>query len=118
METNPVVPLGVATPVDMAERADRAWACLRDNAKSLSADSPRKGKRVLIEGGRKHKGKTGTVFYHGPDRFNPPGRYCGNGLQKAMYQILGVYGYRIGVETDSGEMFFCPAEYARVIQVG
>lgn len=79
------------------------------------ADSPRIGRRVRIIDGRKHLGKTGVVVWHGPDRYSDAGRYDASWMSAAMREASGVYGYRIGVQTDDGSRFFVPADYAEVL---
>ena len=76
---------------------------------------PGKEKRVRVKLGTKHKDKIGIIFWHGEDRFNPPGRYAGNALQEAMTKAVGIRGYHVGVRTDDGEKFFVPAEYVEII---
>lgn len=87
---------------------DAAWSALAEISKT--AWSPRKGKLVNITRG-KHKGESGVVFWHGKDRYRYSNQYQ-TGIQSTMSDILGRFGFRIGVKTDSGEKFFVSAEYA------
>lgn len=51
-----------------------------------------KGTRIKVVKGRKHKGKTGTVFWSGPDKFNPGET-------------------RLGVNDDHGNTLWVSASY-------
>ena len=84
-----------------------AWDAMKDIAENTW--SPRKGTRVNIVRG-KHKGKSGIVFWHGTDKYAyVVGRTA---IQDTMREIIGKYGYRIGVRTDDGKKIFTSAEYA------
>ncbi len=75
-----------------------------------SKNKPSKGKTVIIRQGRKHLNKMGVVFWHGKDTFAHQSK--DNWVVDGMKQAMGRRGFRIGVKTESGEKFFCPAEYA------
>lgn len=92
-------------------RRDRAMQALPKIIEM--ANLPAKGKRVLITGGRKHKGKEGVVFWRGKDQFKPRSRY-GSDLERTMSDALG-HRDRIGVQTDAGEKFFVPLTQAKTI---
>lgn len=92
---------------------DRAWQAIGKLAEGMAAERPSVGKRVTVTGGRKHKGKVGTVFYHRPDAFGHPFRYC-NDMQRAMREARGTNGFRVGIETDDGEKFFTAANQVTV----
>lgn len=85
----------------------------QDFARFVAKDRPSKGRRVLIVRGRKHLNKEGVVFWHGRDKFASD-RYM-DGNQLAMRDCMGTFGFRIGVQTDDGEKFFCPAHYATLV---
>ena len=54
----------------------------------------------------KHAGKLGEVFWHGP----APHFYVHmSDMEDAMRQARGIYGFRVGVKTES-EKFFVDAE--------
>jgi hypothetical protein len=76
----------------------------RKIGKEIADDAlnPGKGKLVRIDRGRKYKGKIGIVFWIGVNQ------YASQYNQK----------YNIGVRTESGETFFCPIEYAKVLDAG
>jgi hypothetical protein len=57
------------------------------------------GSTVLVTGGRKYKGKTGTVTWYGEDKFRSD--------RRATF-------FRAKVETADGESFFVPADYLAV----
>lgn len=65
-----------------------------------AAATPDKGKRVVVVGGRKYKGKMGHVFWRGEDQFR---RGYGG------YQPM-----RVGVKFDDGEKGFLPEDQVRV----
>jgi len=93
---------------------DRAWVAIGEMAKGdLALKRPSVGKGVKVIGGRKHKGKTGVVFWHGIDQHAQPFRY-GSDMQHVMRQARGRNFYRCGIKTESGEKFFLPAEHVRV----
>ncbi len=76
-------------------------------------DAPTKGKNVIVQYSRKHSGKQGIVFWHGKDKFSKV--KSDNFLQQALHDIVGKYGFRVGVLTADGERFFIPAENVVVI---
>lgn len=57
------------------------------------------GSTVRVDGGRKYKGKTGTVTWYGEDKFKS--------TQRATF-------FRAKVQTADGESFFVPADYLAV----
>ena len=72
------------------------------NELAQEALTPDKGKMVRIERGRKYKGREGVIFWVGVNKFSS--RYNPK--------------YNIGVRTNEGETFFCPIEYAKVLDAG
>lgn len=94
-------------------RKDNAWKALASIASDVAKGAPTVGKRVTIVDGRKHKGKTGVVFWHGADKFT--GRTYGDAMQKCLRDAMGKYGFRCGIQSDSGEKFFVPADYCDII---
>jgi hypothetical protein len=92
---------------------DNAWKALAEIAGEAFKKAPKKGKRVKIVGGRKHKGKEGVVFWHGRDPFE--GRRYGSEMQQVLSNAIGMFGFRSGIQTDDGEKFFVPSEYCEVI---
>lgn len=93
----------------MEPSKQEAWKAIGEIAKTKW--SPRKGIKVNITRG-KHIGKSGVVFWHGADQFSNFHKYDATAMQGAIREIIGKYGYSIGVETDAGEKFFTKAEYA------
>lgn len=85
-------------------KKDRAMQSLGEVMQDAASKLPKVGDRAEVTGGRKHKGKTGVVFWRGADKFNRPSRY-GSDLQRCMAQALGRYD-RLGIQTDRGEKFF------------
>jgi hypothetical protein len=77
------------------------------------ASCPSKGKRVIVQYSKKHKGKEGAVFWHGRDKFS--GRQYGGDMSLMLSDICGTIGFRVGVLTDSGEKFFISAENVVVL---
>lgn len=69
---------------------------------------PTVGKTVDVIGGRKHKGKTGRIFWRGANQFRT---YYRNGYNRPD----AMSNQRLGIETESGEKFFIPAEQVKVI---
>lgn len=59
------------------------------------------------------RGKTGRVFWHGRDRYSHAGRY-GDDATQHLRECGGRYGYRIGIQSDAGDKFFCRASDAIV----
>ena len=82
-------------------------------ADALSEGRPNVGTFVKVVYGRKHIGKTGKVFWHGPDKYSQSNRY-GSPFQQSCSNICGTYGFRVGIITAEGEKFFVPAENVRV----
>jgi len=81
-------------------------------ADMLAEGRPNVGCRVTVVEGRKHIGKTGEVFWHGKDAYSKS-RY-GSPFQNSCSNIVGTYGFRVGVKTEEGEKFFVPANYVKV----
>lgn len=67
------------------------------------------GAYVRVTGGRKHLKKEGKIFWHGRDKF--AGRQYGSDWSLALRDMVGKSGFRAGVETETGERFFIPADY-------
>lgn len=100
-----------STRLTDSERRERAWETFKKV--EWAEEKPSKGKLVLIDGGRKHTGKVGIVFWHGRDKF--AGSSYGDSFQRAAADAMGRHGFRVGVEdAETGERFFVPAEYASV----
>ena len=78
-------------------------------ANALSACRPFVGRTVKVASGRKHKGKVGVVFWHGRDTFSDAFRY-GDSYQHAAMEVMGRYGYRVGIKDYEGNKFFVPAD--------
>lgn len=70
--------------------------------------APRRGTKVQVRT-KKHFGKIGVVFWHGVDKFSHAGRY-GDPIMEHLRQCGGRYGYRVGVQLESGEKIFTSAE--------
>lgn len=94
--------------------SDEFWNGMKVVAENTAGQRPGKGKRVRITKGRKHLNKEGVVFWHDWDKYNSPTRYMNN-AQIVVAEMIGRHGFRIGVETEDGERFFCPADYALVL---
>lgn len=93
-------------------KKDRAMQALGEIARDCANKTPRVGDAVTIAEGRKHKGKSGVVFWRGVDKYKPnPGRYR-DSMQEAMAKAMG-FDDRIGVRTETGEKFFVPLTYAK-----
>jgi len=83
----------------------------------ISANRPSVGTTVIIDKGRKYKGKVGKVVRHIRDKFDRDAwRYCSD-AQAIMREARGRYGYVIKVLTTDGETFWCKADYATIIEV-
>lgn len=87
-----------------------AWQSL---ANTVSASRPSVGRSVTVTRG-KHKGATGTVTWHGRDRYSDAFRY-GSDSSHALREMAGQYGYRVRVQPQEGEAFYCRADYVEVI---
>jgi hypothetical protein len=66
--------------------------------------------RVMADAPKKHQGKTGVVFWHGVTNLRGEWRYG----DKALQEVRGRYGYRVGIRTEEGEKVFVPAECTMV----
>ncbi len=93
---------------------DKTAAFWRDMAKELSEQRPSPGKRVRIDGGRKHQGREGIVVHHCLDRYSSAFRYGGD-ANLHMREMAGRSGFVILVRTDDGTEFWCKADYATVL---
>ena len=93
-----------------------AWEALKVVAAdpALNAQRPNVGTTVrVIEG--KRMGETGTVTWHGIDRFNRTAfRYCDD-MQAHLRDLRGKWGFRICVQPAEGEKFFIGAEKVCVL---
>lgn len=78
------------------------WQALADVASSQEAKRIRAGIRVQVDGGRKHKGRTGTVTRHQQTKFGYPFRYGGD-ANIALRQMMGREGYVALVTPDDGK---------------
>ena len=90
------------------------WNGIKQVAANTADARPDKGKRVVVIDGRKYKGKSGVVFWHGADKFSPAWRYS-DAAQRVMTEIMGRYGYRVGIEADDGTRFFVSADKVEVL---
>jgi hypothetical protein len=89
-------------------------------AVDLDATRPSIGKFVRIEGGRKHKGKTGRVIRHQIDKFGTAYRYKSD-AQAHMADMRGREGWACQVECGQDEhgatiRVWVKAHYCTVIQ--
>ena len=94
-------------------RKDRAWQALGTLMQDEASKTPHKGDRVVVTGGRKHKGKEGVVFWRGRDQFSRGGRY-GDDMVRAFAEASGRYD-RLGIRTDDGEKFFTKLPYTEKV---
>lgn len=78
----------------------------------VALEKPAVGRLVRITYG-KHRGKIGVVQHHMVSRFKRPFRY-GNEMQHLMTETRGRNGYVVRVRTESGEEFWCDADYTMV----
>lgn len=95
-----------------AETRD-AWQALAD---MLGPQRPVPGRRVCVRGGRKHKGKSGTVVRHMPSRYRSD-RYMSEASlhMRDMRDMRGKDGFVVLVESDDGgERFWVNAEHVEV----
>lgn len=79
-------------------------------ADSLSEQRPYAGRRVSIVGGRKHKGKVGTVLTHMLDRYSDAYRY-GSDASHQMRDMRGRSGWVCKVRFDDGSTGWVKADY-------
>lgn len=93
---------------------DKAWLAVGTIAEELREEVPSVGRNVIVIGGRKHKGKSGEVFYHAKDKFIKDLYRYSNDMQIAVMEARGKHGFRVGIRTIDGERFFVPAEYVEV----
>ena len=75
---------------------------------TLNIAIPENGKNVIVVSGKKHKNKTGRIFWRGVNRFRTYYRNGYNRPDHGCNQILGI-------ETSEGEKFFVPAQQACVV---
>ncbi len=85
------------------------WQAL---ANMLEGERPSVGKPVYVQGGRKHKGKFGTVVRHQRDQFSHAYRY-GNDASHHMKDMAGTYGWACLVECGT-ERFWIRADYLTI----
>jgi hypothetical protein len=90
---------------------------LKNLYREVANKRPQIGMRVRVIGTRKHKGKEGKIFWHGEDRYYGASRY-GDNYQQMMRQCMGRHGYRVGIETESGEKFFVKADHQTIELIG
>ena len=86
-----------------------AWQQL---ATDLDKTCPRVGKIVKVTSG-KHSGKVGKVIWHGRDRYSDAFRYASE-AQAHLRDLAGTYGFRVGIQMESGECFFVGADKVEV----
>ncbi len=79
----------------------------------IEANRPSVGKTVKVVSGRKHLGAVGVVVWHGIDKYAPP--LADSYEQAFLAERVGRLGYRIKVQSETGEAFFVSADYAEVI---
>lgn len=83
-------------------------------ANTAAAERPSVGKLVLINRGRKHKGKVGTVTRHQRDAYSDAFRY-GDSSSHFLKECRGRDGYIVLVKTEENETFWVKADYAEII---
>lgn len=93
-------------------KRDMAYVALGNIMNEMAKDVPKAGDRVVVVGGRKHRGREGVVFYRGRDAF--AGRRYGDDMSRAMADARGSYD-RLGIKDDAGEKFFIPLPNAKKI---
>jgi len=91
------------------EKTRGTW---QDIANELSKQRPVPGRKVSITGGRKHKGKRGTVLRHQLDKFVDAFRYGGE-ANHHMTEMAGRFGYVCLVENmeNPSDRFWVKADY-------
>lgn len=99
--------MGATVSAITAENRD-FWQKL---ANDLGPSRPDPGKRVLVVGGRKHKGKTGTVVRHRRDQFYH--WYCVPEANAHLREMAGRAGFVVLVQTES-DLFWIRADYVEV----
>ena len=92
------------------------WNSVKSLCLDASKDSPRPGKLVHVARG-KHRGKSGLVTWHGPDKFYDRHRY-GSALSNILSDSIGIHGFRVRIQPDSGKAFFTACENLRVDNKG
>lgn len=91
------------------------WGGMKVVAENASAQRPSVGKRVIITKGlKRHLNKEGVVFWHAWDRHNYPTRYM-NPAQITLTEIIGRYGWKVGITLEGGEHVFCSADNVFVL---
>lgn len=78
------------------------WQALADIAQGPNAKRIYAGIRVQVEGGRKHKGRTGLVTRHQESKFGYPFRYA-SGASLDLRHMMGRDGYVALVTPDDGK---------------
>lgn len=115
-----------ATPEVLARhKAHQAKIAARARAAKADVDAhmPERGKIAVVDGGRKHKGKSGRIFWVGADegyaRTHRYGDY-GSASMRSMAHGFGIWiiandcrdsAKRVGIETFAGEKIFVSAQY-------
>lgn len=59
---------------------------------------------------KKHIGKLGVVFWHGIDQFDNVTWRWADANGRAMREVRGRNGYRVGIRLDNGEKIFAGAD--------
>jgi hypothetical protein len=85
-----------------------AWETLRSIVPVFAATRPDLGRMAVVMQG-KRAGVRGTIFWHGKDRFSQAGRYMEE-FQRHLLDVKGSYGFRVGIESNTGERFFVAAD--------
>lgn len=94
------------------EETRAAWQRIADEC---GKQRPYRGRKVRVDGGRKHKGKIGTVVRHQLDQFYDVFRYGGEASHH-MAQMAGREGYVVMVQPDDGcQRFWVKAHYVTCI---
>jgi hypothetical protein len=83
-----------------------AWQAL---ANDLDRNRPHVGRRVKVTGGRKYKGREGTVVHHMVSRFCDPFRYASD-AQAHVREMAGRFGFVVRVRDDGGAEFWVDAD--------
>lgn len=92
------------------------WDFLRQVSEQgdIYRQRPDVGRIVKVIKGRKHLGDVGIVKWHGRDKYDTNSRYRTD-AQECLHEMIGRLGFRIKIDTESGDSFFISADYVEVI---
>lgn len=96
------------------------WGALRDIAVGMN-DSIRVGLRVTVEGGRKHKGRIGTVTRHKRSAYEQNVFRYGSPASADLASMRGREGFvALVTPNDDGDPrpFWVPCKYLRPVSEG